>query len=98
MPIFPSISLDPSTVKASFREARVSEAVNLRWSGMPRGVYQGWLPSTTPGSNVVSFDVDPVLGFSILKVNSSTKGVMVDMFAPDSVTLDLRGTRLSRSS
>jgi len=91
MPNFPSTVLDSAFVKASFREPLVSELVNDRWAGMPRGVYNGWLPVVSAGSNVLTFDVDPVLGFSILKVNAPQSGVMVDVFSPTPVTIDFTG-------
>jgi hypothetical protein len=91
MPNFPSTALDPSTVKASFREASVSEMVNSRWAGMPRGIYHGWEPATIPGSPLLTFNVDSYLGFSIMKVNSPLTGVMVDIFAASQVTLDFTG-------
>ena len=91
MSSFPSQALDPSTVRASFREPLVSEMANLRWAGMPRGIYHGWLPTTTPGSNILTLDVDPVLGFSILKVNSPDTGVMVDVFSAAPVSIDFTG-------
>jgi len=91
MPNFPSATLDPSTVKASFRESHVSEVVNSRWAGMPRGVYHGWEPATIPGSKLLTFNVDPYLGFSIMKVNSPITGVMIDIFAAAPVTLDFTG-------
>ena len=88
MPSFPSTALDPANVKMAFREAVVSEAINLRHMGLPRGVYRGWVPTVTPGSKVLTFDVDPVLGYSSLKVGALSTRVQVDIFADTPVTLD----------
>ncbi len=62
MPSFPSTALTPENVKMTFREPVVSEAVNLRMLGVPRGIYRGLVPSVTPGSLVLTLGVDPVGG------------------------------------
>jgi len=69
-------------------EQNVAEAVNQRWIGMPRGVYLGFIPSTTPGSRVITLAVDPEQNFSLLKVPSRDETVMVDVFTGENIDLD----------
>ena len=85
---FPSVSFASDFVKLRFFEPDVPFAINQRWLGMPRGVYLGFIPSTTPSSRVLTLDVDPNQNFSLLKVPSGTERVMVDIFTNESVELD----------
>jgi len=90
MPSFPSTALTPENVKMTFREPVVSEAVNLRMMGVPRGIYRGFIPSATPGSLVLTLGVDPVGGYSNLKVGTLAN-VQVDIFTEASIELDFAG-------
>ena len=88
---FPSISLGKEFVKVRWFEENVPEAVNRRWIGMPRGIYLGFIPTTTPGSRVVTLGVDPGQNFSLLRVPSSDDRVMVDIFFGSDLSLDFSG-------
>jgi hypothetical protein len=55
---------------------------------MPRGVYLGFTPSVTPGSDVLTLNVDSDHNFSLLKVPSKDETVAVDIFTADPVVLD----------
>jgi len=88
---FPAISFSNEFVKVRWFEENVAEAVNRRWIGMPRGVYLGFVPSTAPGSRLVTLGVDPEQNFSLLKVPSSNERVMVDIFTGTDVVLDFTG-------
>jgi hypothetical protein len=85
---FPSITLSNQYVKLRFFEPEVTQALNQRWLGMPRGVYLGYEPAVTPGSNILSLNVDATQNFSLLRVPSSEERVMVDIFTDQVVELD----------
>ena len=55
---FPLLTLSNEFVKVRFLEPNAAEGVNKRWLGMPRGVYLGFEPSTTPGSDILTLNVD----------------------------------------
>ncbi len=85
---FPTITLAKEFVKVRFLEPNAAQGINQRWLGMPRGIYLGFIPSVTPGSNVLTLDVDPNHKFSLLKVPSSDETLSVDIFTADPVILD----------
>lgn len=85
---FPSITISNEFVKVRFVEEDVPYAVNQRWIGMPRGVYLGFTPTTTPGSRILTLAVDATQNFSILRVPSQDVRVMVDLFYGSNLVLD----------
>jgi hypothetical protein len=85
---FPSITFAKEFVKVRFLEPNVAQGINQRWLGMPRGVYLGFIPSVTPGSKLLTLEVDPGNSFSLLKVPSSEETMAVDIFTADPVILD----------
>jgi len=85
---FPSITLSRDYVKLRFYEPDVPYALNQRWLGMPRGVYLGFEPHVESGSKVLTLNVDSVNHFSLLKVPSARKQVMIDLFTDSAVELD----------
>lgn len=89
--VFPSTTLTNRNVKVRFFEPNAATAINARWMGMPRGVYLGYEPSVTAGSNVLTLNVDSGQNFSLLKVPSKRANVMVDIFTASAVTLDFTG-------
>lgn len=91
MGAFPTITLSREHTKVRFLEPRAPLAIGQRWLGMPRGVYFGFLPQVTSGSDVLTLATDPVTGFSLLKVGSSTMTTMVDIFTADPVQLNFTG-------
>jgi len=58
---------------------------------MPRGVYLGFTPVTTPGSDVLALEVDADHGFSLLKVGSQSRPVQIDIYTNSNVQLDFTG-------
>lgn len=88
MAAFPSHSFTRDYVKVRFLETSAPLAANQRHYGMPRGVYLGFIPSTTPGSDVLALNPDPNHGFSLLKVGSTSARVNVDLFTAAAVQLD----------
>lgn len=89
--VFPTAILGSDNVKLRFFEPNVPLAVNTRWLAMPRGVYIGFEPSTTTGSDVLTLAISPEHNFSLLKVGSSVEKVMVDIFTDSAVQLDFEG-------
>ena len=85
---FPSVSFAKEFVKVRFFEPHAARGINQRWLGMPRGVYFGFTPTTTPGSSILSLDVEVDHNFSLLKVPSEAEMLMVDIFTDQPVTLD----------
>lgn len=88
---FPFFNFDQSAVKVRFLEPNAPEGIAVRWQAMPRGVYLGFTPVTTPGSDELTLDVDAEHNFSLIKVGSSTQTAMVDIFTGSPVTLDFSG-------
>lgn len=91
MPSFPNFPFTRDNVKVRFLEPTVSQSVNQRFLGMPRGVYVGYVPQVTNGSLILTLATDPRLKFSTLKVGASSTAVQVDIFTNGSVTLDFTG-------
>lgn len=91
MPSFPSAQIGADKVKMRFLEPSVPTSLNARWNGLPRGVWIGFVPQTTPGSDVLTLARDAIHGFSCLKVTAPTSAVMVDIFTADDITLDFSG-------
>lgn len=85
---FPTATFTKEFVKVRFLEPSVAQGINQRWLGMPRGVYLGFIPSVTPGSDILTLEVAPEHQFSLLKVPSSKETVSVDIFTADPVILD----------
>jgi len=88
---FPSVSLGKEFVKVRWFEENVPEAVNRRWIGMPRGIYLGFIPTTTTGSRILKLETDPGQNFSLLRVPSSDDRVMVDIFSGTDLEIDFSG-------
>jgi len=91
MPSFPASPFTRDNVKVRFLEPTVSQSINQRFLGLPRGVYVGYIPQVTPGSLVLALAPDPRLRFSTLKVGAASTAVQVDVFTGQSVTLDFTG-------
>jgi hypothetical protein len=70
-----------------FTDPSVSESLNRKWLGMPRGVYAGFHPVEI-AEDLLELQVDSQLGFSLLKVGSSSAKATVDLFTEDAVQLN----------
>jgi hypothetical protein len=71
-----------------FTDPSVSESINRKWLGMPRGVYAGFHPVEI-AENILELQVDSQLGFSMLKVGSSTAKATVDLFTEEAIQLNV---------
>jgi hypothetical protein len=93
MPVMPNLVFSNTNVKARWEERYTSEAINQKFLGLPRGVYSGFIPQTTPGSLVLTLGVDPVDGVGLIRAESGTgaSAVMVDILVSSPVTLDFTG-------
>lgn len=91
MSSFPGYSFAAESVSVRFREQRVSEALSTRWLGLPRGVYSGFTPQVSAGSQILTLAADSRVGFSSLKVGAQSFPVQVDIFTKGSVTLNFSG-------
>ena len=91
MSAFPSLTLDREYVRLRFLEPRFPQAVDQRWVGMPRGVYIGFTPQVTPGSDVLTLAVDANHGFSLVRTGSETVRAQVAIFTDSDMTLDFSG-------
>jgi len=91
MTSFPTYAFTEEFVKARFQEPLVGEAVNARALALPRGVYLGFIPQTTPGSDILVLAVDPNHNFSKLSVGSQTRKMNVDLFTAADVDLNFNG-------
>lgn len=88
--LFPEFSFAPENIKMRFTDPSVSESLNRKWLGMPRGVYAGFFPVEV-GTDLLELRVDPSLGFSLLKVGSSSVKATVDIFIESAVQLNFNG-------
>lgn len=86
MAIYPVQFFTQENVRIRRREDYKSRPLVEKFMGMPRGVYLGFLP--TAGANDVTLDVDPVRGFSVLKVASGTDPGGMDVIYDIPVVLD----------
>lgn len=91
MTSFPTYQFSNEFTKVRFLEDNAPAAINERFMGMPRGVYLGFIPSVTPGSDILTLGVDPQHGFSLLKVGSQTRSLQIDLFASSPLLLDFSG-------
>lgn len=91
MPSFPTAAFTRDNVKVRFLEPSVSQSINQRFLGMPRGVYVGYTPQVAPGSPILTLAPDRRLRFSTLKVGAASTAVQVDVFTAQNVTLDFTG-------
>src|SRR5579863_3303156 len=91
MAVFPSQSFTTNNVKVRWDERYTSESLNIKFLGIPRGVYAGFIPQVTPSSLVLSLTTDPTEGFSLIRVQSGLEKVMIDIITQQTVTLDFTG-------
>lgn len=89
MPAFPTYDLSPQEIKVRYGEPYVSEAINQKFMGVPRGVYLGFDP--TLNNNVLTLSPDVTYGVSLLRVTSGLDAVSVDLVTDATVTLDFTG-------
>ena len=91
MAVFPSLTFPKENVKARFLEESASLAIGQRHLGMPRGVYVGFIPVSTPGSRLLRLAIDPTHSFSLLKTGSTDERANVDLYVSSDVVLDFTG-------
>lgn len=91
MAIFPSQAFTKDNIKVRWKERYVSEAVNEKFLGMPRGVYAGFRPLVTPGSLVLTFGTEPGDGYSLVRVQSGDEIAMLDIITTTNVSMDFTG-------
>ena len=81
-----SVPIAANSVKYRYREPYVSDATNVKFLGVPRGVYVGFTPSLSGG--VLTLAPDTTYGVSLLRVTSQTSTTSVDIYTNEPVTLD----------
>jgi hypothetical protein len=87
----PTYDFAASAVKPRAGEHYVSETVNSKFLGQPRGVYLGYTPRVTAGSLTLTLAKDPVYGLSLARVKSSLENTNVDVISESDVALDFIG-------
>ena len=85
---FPTYDFAKEFVKTRFLEPHAGDAINVRALALPRGVYLGFIPQATPGSDILVLATDPNHGFSKLSVGSQTRKMQVDLFTAADVNLN----------
>jgi len=91
MASFPTYDFTEEFVKTRFLEPFAGDAINVRALALPRGVYLGFIPQTTPGSDILVLATDPNHNFSKLSVGSQTRKMNVDLFTANDVDLNFNG-------
>ena len=87
MAVFPTHSFDEQNIKFRFGERYISEASNQKFLGIPRGVYLGFVPSTS--GTIVSFDPDSNYNVSLARLTSQDDSTYsIDVATDGSPTLD----------
>lgn len=89
MAVFPLQVFTQGGVQAGFNEDYKSSPLGVRYAGQPKGAYVGFIPSVL--GSVLTFDVDPTFGYSLVKVGSNVDPSGMDVFVTDPVTLDFVG-------
>lgn len=86
----PVQAVNPDDIKYRYGEPYLSAASNQKFLGVPPGVYYGFVPTLI--GNVLTLDVDPTYGVSLLRVVSQldpTKAV--DLYTDQPISLDFSG-------
>jgi len=87
MAVFPTHSFDEQNIKFRHGERYISEASNQKFLGIPRGVYLGFVPTTS--GNVLTLSPDSVYNISLARLTSQDDPTYsVDVTTVDAVTLD----------
>lgn len=90
MSVFPTHTFSETEVKFRFGEKYVSESVNTKFAGVPRGVYAGYIPSFA--GDILTLNVDPTFGLSMVRQTSPDDlDYAVDVITQDPVVLDFTG-------
>jgi len=88
--IGPVHAFAPQEVKIRYGEKYLSEAINRKFLGIPRGVYLGFVPSFA--GNALTLAVDPTYGVSFARLTSSLDPLSsVDVVTIAPLTLDFTG-------
>ena len=74
-----------------YNDRITSSTLNKKFAGWPKGVYVGFIPSTTPGNPVLTFNIDPVESFSMFKVPSNLDIGGMDVVSTTPIALDFTG-------
>ena len=88
MAIFPVRTLTRDQVKLRWGERYTSEGLNMKFLGIPNGVYLGFVPSSVAASNILTLAIDPSFGVSSLRVKSSLGPYSVDLFLEENIEID----------
>lgn len=89
-PLGPGHVFDQSNIKYRYGERYASEATNIKFQGIPRGVYMGFEP--TFSGNVLTLSPDTSYGVSLARLTSQDDPLnSVDVFTTEPITLDFTG-------
>lgn len=88
---FPLEVFTQGSALLGFNDRYKSSLLNQKFAGFPKGVYFGFVPSVSPPSPILTLDVDPTEGISLLKVPSSVDPGGMDIIIDYAITMDFTG-------
>lgn len=91
MAVNPVVSLTRDFVQMHWQQRYTSVGINRKFLGMPNGVYLGFTPSSSPGSDILDLSPDINKGFSLAQVKSSSGAYGVCCFSDELVSLNFSG-------
>lgn len=80
-----------SEIKCRYGANYASSDVNEKFLGVPLGIYFGFAPSVTPGSLLLTLNVDQTFGVSFARTRSLLSEQEVDIVLDEAVVLDFTG-------
>ena len=90
MTTFPLQVIAADDVLVNYNARYKSSPLARKFAGQPKGAYIGFIPDVS-GDPILSLDVDPTEGYSVVKLPSQADPAGVDVVVTSSVTLDFTG-------
>lgn len=91
MSLFPVKVFTKEAANVDFDAEYRSAILARKFAGQPKGAYIGFTPRVIPATSVISLDVDPTEGLSLIKIPSDSDPAGLDIFTTSNITFDVGG-------